>query len=67
MRRAIDRSEPGRDAAGAHPGCVEDLVAQRQAVREARDWATADALRDELSALGIVVEDTPAGPIWRRA
>ena len=46
---------------------IEDLVARRQSAREAKDWATADALRDELSALGVVVEDTPAGPIWHRA
>ena len=48
-------------------GVIEDLVARRQAARDARDWATADALRDELSALGVVVEDTPAGPVWHRA
>ena len=54
---------------GAEAGDVgiEELVARRQSAREARDWATADALRDELSALGVVVEDTPAGPIWHRA
>ncbi len=46
---------------------IEDLVARRQEAREAKDWAAADSLRDELSALGVVVEDTPAGPIWRRA
>ena len=46
---------------------IEDLVARRQAAREAKDWATADSLRDELSALGVVVEDTAAGPVWRRA
>ena len=46
---------------------IEGLVARRQAAREAKDWATADALRDELSALGVVVEDTPAGPTWHRA
>ena len=46
---------------------IEGLVGRRQAAREAKDWATADALRDELSALGVVVEDTPTGPIWHRA
>ena len=46
---------------------VEDLVARRQAARQSRDWVTADALRDELAALGVLVEDTPAGPVWRRA
>ena len=45
---------------------IEDLVSQRQAARDAKDWVTADSLREELSALGVVVEDTPAGPIWHR-
>jgi cysteinyl-tRNA synthetase len=58
-------SEP---AGSVHPADadIEDLVAKRQVAREVRDWAAADALRDELSALGVVVEDTPAGPIWHR-
>ena len=45
---------------------IEALVAVRQKARAARDFAEADRLRDELAALGVVVEDTPAGPIWRR-
>ena len=50
----------------AGDAAIEDLVARRQAARDAKDWAAADSLRDELSALGVVVEDTPAGPIWHR-
>ena len=61
---AADAAGP---AAGTDDAAIEDLVARRQAAREAKDWAAADSLRDELSALGVVVEDTPAGPIWRRA
>ncbi|HEX3796723.1 MAG TPA: cysteine--tRNA ligase, partial [Acidimicrobiales bacterium] len=38
-----------------------DLVAQRDAARAAKDFARADAIRDELTALGWTVEDTPAG------
>jgi len=45
---------------------VDALVAQRTKAREAKDWATADAVRDQLQALGVEVEDTPTGPIWRR-
>ena len=55
------------DHASDDHSAIEDLVARRQAARQSRDWATADALRDELASLGVVVEDTPAGPIWRRA
>jgi cysteinyl-tRNA synthetase len=42
------------------------LVAEREAARKARDWAAADRLRGELTALGVTVEDTPQGPRWKR-
>jgi cysteinyl-tRNA synthetase len=44
---------------------IEDLVEERRLARERRDWAQADALRVELDALGVVVEDTPTGPKWK--
>ena len=46
---------------------IDALVEAREAARRAKDWAEADRIRDELTALGIVVEDTPNGPKWRRA
>ena len=46
---------------------VEALLAQRTEARDAKDWARADAIRDEIDALGVVVMDTPSGPNWRRA
>jgi len=45
---------------------VEELVAAREVARRGRDWAEADRLRDQLAALGVVVEDTPNGPRWKR-
>ncbi len=42
------------------------LLAARRAAREARDWAGSDALRDQLLARGIGVEDTRDGQRWRR-
>ncbi len=42
------------------------LLAERDAARAARDWARADALRDELAAAGIELVDGPAGTTWRR-
>ncbi|HET6568977.1 MAG TPA: DALR domain-containing protein, partial [Rhodothermales bacterium] len=45
---------------------VEALIAERTAARGARDFARADALRDEIEALGVELMDTPEGPIWRR-
>jgi cysteinyl-tRNA synthetase len=44
------------------PPAVRDLLAERQAARERRDYARADALREELRAAGWQVSDTPAGP-----
>jgi cysteinyl-tRNA synthetase len=43
---------------------VRGLLDQRQQARAVRDFATADAVRDQLKAAGIEVEDTPQGPRW---
>ncbi|MGA4540754.1 cysteine--tRNA ligase [Uniformispora flossi] len=43
---------------------VHLALAQRQAARERKDYAAADAVRDQLTAAGVVVEDTPQGPRW---
>nr|BFE64001.1 cysteine--tRNA ligase [Dactylosporangium thailandense] len=47
---------------------VDSLVAlaleQRAAARTRKDWAAADAVRDQLKTAGVVVEDTAAGPRW---
>lgn len=56
-----------RAAAGESDPEIDALVAERQACRKARDFAGADRIRDELAARGIVIEDTPRGPRWRRA
>ena len=39
----------------------------RQAARTARDFTTADAIRDRLAAAGIAIEDTPSGARWSLA
>jgi cysteinyl-tRNA synthetase len=48
-------------------GLVKALLEQRQSARERKDFAAADAVRDRLKALGVVVEDTPQGPRWSLA
>jgi len=45
---------------------VEVLLEQRQLARKRRDFAAADAIRERLSGLGVVIEDTPDGARWRR-
>ena len=45
---------------------IQRLVEERFAARSARDFATADQIRDELTALGVTVEDHADGSAWRR-
>ncbi|MFO5735385.1 cysteine--tRNA ligase, partial [Klebsiella pneumoniae] len=45
---------------------IESLIQQRLDARKAKDWAAADAARDRLNEMGIVLEDGPQGTTWRR-
>jgi len=45
---------------------IDKLVEQRQEARKNKDWALADKIRDELTAMGIVLEDTAAGVRWTK-
>jgi cysteinyl-tRNA synthetase len=49
---------------GIDPAKVASLLEKRQDARKSKDFAAADAVRDELSALGVAVKDTPQGPDW---
>jgi cysteinyl-tRNA synthetase len=44
---------------------VEERIEARQAARRARDFGQADAIRDEIAARGVTIEDTPQGPRWK--
>jgi cysteinyl-tRNA synthetase len=44
---------------------VEALIAARVAARKAKAWAQADQIRDELTALGVAIEDGPTGTTWK--
>ncbi|MCI2085852.1 MAG: cysteine--tRNA ligase [Olsenella sp.] len=46
---------------------ADALIAARQAARKAKDWGTADGIRDAITGLGLVLEDTAAGSRLRRA
>jgi len=63
---------PFADSASSDLTAVVDALVsvaleQRQAARSRRDYATADAIRDQLAEAGIVVEDTPGGSRWELA
>ena len=44
---------------------IEALLAERQDAKKARDFARADAIRNQLAEQGVEIEDTPAGPRWK--
>ena len=46
---------------------IEQLIAEREKARTAKEWARSDSLRQQLTDKGIILEDTSAGTIWRRA
>ena len=46
---------------------IEQLIAERQAARKAKNFARADEIRDQLQAQGIILEDTREGVKWKRA
>lgn len=43
---------------------IEELIKKRTEARANKDWATADAIRDELNAMNVVIKDTPDGITW---
>ena len=45
---------------------IEALIEKRQEARANKDWATADTIRDELKAKGIILKDTPQGVTWTK-
>jgi cysteinyl-tRNA synthetase len=58
-------SERGDALLGVVDSLVGMVLEQRQAARARKDYATADAIRDQLAQAGLVIEDTPSGPRWQ--
>jgi cysteinyl-tRNA synthetase len=57
----------GGEAGGTDDAEIEKLVAEREAARKRRDFATADRIRKELAGRGILLEDTKDGSVrWKR-
>ncbi len=57
---------PSDGDAGEIDAEVEALIEKRQAARKAKDFAESDRIRDELKAMGILLEDTKDGVKWKR-
>jgi cysteinyl-tRNA synthetase len=67
LSRVLGLLEGGRREASVDPQLkarIESLVYLRQEARRQRDFGEADRLRDELSRLGVVLEDTRDGTTW---
>ncbi|MDB3871356.1 cysteine--tRNA ligase [Euryarchaeota archaeon] len=44
---------------------VTDLLSQRKIARQNKDWEKADLIRNQLNEIGVIVEDSPKGPVWK--
>ena len=47
------------------PREAEELIQKREEARKAKDWEAADKIREQLKAMGVIIEDTPQGVKWR--
>ena len=57
----------GRGASEGDDERIQALIDERSAAKAARDFARSDAIRDQLAAEGVLLEDTPQGVRWKRA
>jgi len=66
-REPLTYLRAGPATGGLDEVAIEALIVQRAEAKKARDFASADRVRDELKAAGIVLDDSSQGTTWRRA
>ncbi|MBQ3229917.1 MAG: cysteine--tRNA ligase [Clostridia bacterium] len=57
----------GREESNEDTDYIEEMIAKRAAAKKAKNYAEADAIRNELREKGIILEDTPQGVKWKKA
>jgi cysteinyl-tRNA synthetase len=62
----IRLTAPGSSSAGLEPQLVELLITSRAEARKAKQFALSDKIRDDLKAMGVVLEDTKEGTTWKK-
>lgn len=66
-QRAAEEDARQASASGQSvPAEIQDLVEQRQAARQTKNWPLADQIRDQIHSLGWELKDTPEGPVIER-
>ena len=63
-REKARRTQAAMQADPALAESVQRLIKERQTARDAKDWNSADAIRDKLKAKGVRITDTPSGAVW---
>jgi len=58
-------SQVSESAEEIDPAAIEALIQERAQARRQKDWAKADAVRDQLKGMGVILEDSPQGTTWR--
>lgn len=61
----VPDSLPEKSVGGLDEALIQLLLDTRAKLRQAKQWALADGIRDGLAELGVIVEDRPEGSVWR--